>query len=150
MSMSSHAAGSSEGPVASTSRPYFDNANRNPSYTSLEVNVEPSESAASTSDCCKRPAAEPTSSIPIAINDRDADRMGKRQRQAPPTPDPLNQYSVSPGANMMTRTIPRPSPSAIRDMSPPIDRRVPPINSAECCLGIVACDERGEIVGWNS
>jgi hypothetical protein len=45
-----------------------------------------------------------------------------------------------------------PSFRQARDDSPPAgrDRRVPPINGADCCLGVVECDERGEIVGWTT
>jgi hypothetical protein len=141
MSMSSHAAGT---PVASTSHPYWNN----PMNTSLEVSVEPSSTAASGSKCCKRP----TNCPPPSDNDAgDADRISKRQRQASSSLEPLRTYqSGSPMTEISSTPVPRRPSSSIRDMSPPVDRRVPPINSADCCLGIVACDERGEIVGWTS
>jgi hypothetical protein len=138
MSMSSHAAGT---PVASTSHPYWNN----PMNTSLEVNIEQTNTAASTSKCCKRPTDCPPPS------DNDADRISKRQRQASSSLEPLRTYqSGSPMTEISSTPVPRRPSSAILDMSPPVDRRVPPINSADCCLGIVACDERGEIVGWTS
>lgn len=114
------------------------------SSSTLDVSTEPSAPAASTSQCCKAATTCPPSRT-------DEDRVYKRPRQISPTSDPL-RYSASPTGhgNTMNTTLPRPHSSAIRDMSPPIDRRVPPINSAECCLGIVACDERGEIVGWTT
>jgi hypothetical protein len=144
MSMSSHAAGT---PVASTSHPYFGQNGNNQIDTSLEVSIEPSNTAASTSKCCKRP---PTAPPPSAVlNNYDTDHMSKRQR--PTSIEPLRTYqSGSPMTEASSTPVPRRPSSAIRDMSPPVDRRVPPINSADCCLGIVACDEQGEIVGWTS
>jgi hypothetical protein len=141
MSMSSHAAGT---PVASTSHPYFGQNGNNQIDTSLEVNIEPEVPVASSSKCCKRPTDCPPS-------DNDADRISKRQRQASSSLEPLRTYqSGSPMTEISSTPVHRRPSSSIRDMSPPVDRRVPPINSADCCLGIVACDERGEIVGWTS
>ena len=145
MSMSSHAAGT---PVASTSHPYF-GQNLNPTNTSLEVSIEPINSVASSSKCCKRPPTDPSPST--QIDAYNPDHMSKRQRQSSTSIEPLRTFqSNSPMTEASSTPVPRRPSSAIRDMSPPVDRRVPPINSADCCLGIVACDERGEIVGWTS
>jgi len=138
MSMSSHAAGT---PVASTSHPYWNNP-------PLKVSIEPEVPIASSSKCCKRP---PTSDPSAHIVNHNSDHMRKRLRQASTSTEPLRTYqSGSPMTEASSTPVPRRPSSAIRDMSPPVDRRVPPINSADCCLGIVACDERGEIVGWTS
>jgi hypothetical protein len=146
MSMSSHAAGT---PVASTSHPYFGQNGNNPTNTSLEVNIEQPNTAASTSKCCKRPPTDPPPSA--QIDNYDIDRISKRQRHASFSLEPKRTYqSGSPMTGISSTPVPRRPSSAIRDMSPPVDRRVPPINSADCCLGIVACDEQGEIVGWTS
>jgi len=145
MSMSSHAAGT---PVASSSHPYFGQNRNNQINTSLEVNVEQSSLVASSSKCCKRPTACPP---PTAHID---DRTSKRQRNASPSIEPsdtLNTFqSGSPTGEASSMTMYRRPPSTTRDMSPPVDPMIPPINSADCCLGIVACDEQGEIVGWTS
>jgi hypothetical protein len=141
--MSSHTAGT---PVASTSRSYIGH-NLDPKNTSLEVSVERSGTVASTSKCCKRPNTGPQ------VGNYDIDRARKRQRQPSDTHEQSRTYqsqSESPMGEASASTMPKRRSSAIRDMSPPVDRRVPPINSAECCLGIVACDEQGEIVGWTS
>ena len=147
--MSSHAAGT---PVASTPHPYFGQNGNNQINTSIEVSVDPSPTVASSSKCCKRPNTDaPTPVHSNNYNNYDIDRMGKRQRQASTSTEPLRtRQSGSPLTEISSTPISRRPSSAIRDMSPPVDRRVPPINSAECCLGIVACDERGEIVGWTS
>jgi len=149
MSMSSYAAGT---PVASTPHPYFFGQNGNSqTQTSIEVSVEPSQTVASTK-CCKRPATDAATPVHSDnYNNYDIDRISKRQRQASTSTEPLRtRQSGSPLTEISSTPIPRRPSSAIRDMSPPVDRSVPPINSAECCLGIVACDERGEIVGWTS
>jgi hypothetical protein len=57
--------------------------------------------------------------------------------------------------NSSTRTSGMDDPPSFRQAredSPPAgrDRRVPPMNGADCCLGVVECDERGEIVGWTT
>lgn len=146
--MSSHAAGT---PVASTPHPYFGQNGNNQIDTSLEVSIEPSQTVASTK-CCKRPTTDAPIPVPVNHYDNyDNDRISKRQRQASTSTEPLRTFqSGSPMTEISSTPISRRPSSAIRDMSPPVDRRVPPINSAECCLGIVACDERGEIVGWTS
>ena len=147
MSMSSHAAGT---PVASTSHHYIQNSNS--TNTSLEVTIEPSNTAASASKCCKRPTACPPPPAHIDNYDHyDTDRMSKRQRHASPSIETLHTFqSGSPCGEASSSMMYRRPSSTTRDMSPPVDRMIPPINSADCCLGIVACDEQGEIVGWTS
>jgi len=149
MSMSSHAAST---PVASIPHPYFGLNGNNQIKTSSEVSIEPSSAIAGTSKCCKRPTTDAPKPVPSNHYDNyDIDRISKRQRQASTSTEPLRTFqSASPLTEISSTPISRRPSSAIREMSPPVDRRVPPINSAECCLGIVACDERGEIVGWTS
>jgi hypothetical protein len=147
--MSSHAA---DTPVASTSRPYIGQNGTTPINTSLEVNIEPSSTVASSAKCCKRSTACPPPSA--QIDNYDTDRISKRQRQSSLSIEASGTFNTfqsgSPTGEASSSMMYRRPSSTIRDMSPPVDRMVPPINGADCCLGIVACDEQGEIVGWTS
>jgi hypothetical protein len=141
---------SSDFPLASSSRSRSSGQeDYRSSATPFAFNAQPAPTSASTSNCCGTNSA-PNRSTTNPID--DLARAQKRQRlPSPSTTRPVYPppYGPPPPNGIENNTKPRPS-SFMRDMSPPIDRRVPPINSAECCLGIVACDERGEIVGWTS
>ena len=158
MSMTSqHAAQYSENPIASTSRMTIQQEyeSRNTRFQFNAGPVDPSPSSkcgpatTSSSKCCPGTNDSSASSDPIRKNEGENSR--KRPRDITPITNSPNLIRPVPRRdNVQIPIIPRPPSSATRDMSPPIDRRVPPINSADCCLGIVACDDRGEIVGWSS
>jgi len=157
MSMTSqHAAQYSENPIASTSRMTIQQEyeSRN---TRFQFNAGPSDpstsskcgpATTSSSSCCQGANNSSASSDPI--RNYEVENSRKRPRDVTPITNSPNLIRPVPRKENIQIPIPRPPSSATRDMSPPIDRRVPPINSADCCLGIVACDERGEIVGWSS
>ena len=158
MSMTSqHAAQYSENPIASTSRMTIQQeyASRNTPFQFNGRPADPSTSSkcgaatTSSSKCC--PGTNDSSAPSDPIRNYEGENSRKRPRDITPITNSPNLIRPVPRRdNVQIPIIPRPPSSATRDMSPPIDRRVPPINSADCCLGIVACDERGEIVGWSS
>lgn len=135
-------------PIASSSQPMFHSDVYGSVNTAPPLNAGSMGNSA-TSKCCK--GATSCSTPSVSLNDNEDGRLNKRRRQVSPAIETFSPFtSGHTSASQRPTPIHRASSSAIRDMSPPIDRKIPPMNSAECCLGIVACDERGEIVGWSS
>jgi len=117
-----------------------------------EASIAPTAPAAGSSKCCK---PSTTCSVPTGPRPDQYDQSNhtqKRQRQdSPNRSEWMNTSQRQPTAGAEF-TMPARPPSSNRNFSPPIldNRGLPPINGAECCLGIVACDEQGEILGWSS
>lgn len=119
-----------------------------------EASVVPTAPSAGSSKCCK---PSTTCSVPPAprLDQYDqSNQTQKRQRQDSPNRSEWmntsqSQRQPTAGADF---TMPARPSSSNRNFSPPIldNRGLPPLNGAECCLGIVACDEQGEILGWSS
>jgi hypothetical protein len=107
--------------------------------------------------CCKPSTTRSVPPVPPQphYEQSQSTHIQKRQRQGSQTMsewmDP-GQRQLPTGGNEFTMPNRDRPISVNQNFSPSMmgSRGVPPINGAECCLGIVACDEQGEILGWSS
>jgi hypothetical protein len=123
--------------------------------TNPEITTTPAGPPSGTTKCCKPPSTRSVPPVPqqTQYEQPQSAHIQKRQRQGSPT---MSEW-MDPGHRQLPTgenefTMPERPISSNQNFSPSMmgGRGVPPINGAECCLGIVACDEQGEILGWSS